>query len=56
MMMMLFLIGPVRPGLGAVPLQWGQHDGVQAAQHRQSSGGIGGGEVGHGATPSSLQI
>ncbi len=47
--------GPVRPWSGAVPLQWGQHDGVQAAQHRQPSGGLGGGAVGHGATAGSLQ-
>lgn len=47
--------GPFRSWPGAVPLQWGQHDRVQAAQHRQLAGGIGGGEVGHGAAPGSLQ-
>lgn len=52
---MLHPAGPVLPGLGAVPLQRRQHDGVQTAQHRQSAGGLGGREVGHGATAGSLQ-
>lgn len=51
----LFSTGPVLSRPGTVPLQRGEHDRVQAAQHRQSSGGLGGGEVGHGATAGAHQ-
>lgn len=53
----LYLLAPfagfVRTGLGAVPLQRGQHDRFQAAEHRQPVGSLYNGQVGHGKTAGS---
>lgn len=46
----LFPAGPLCPGPGAVPLQWCQHDRLQAPQHRQPQGSRCGGQVVHGAS------
>lgn len=45
-----FSTGFVCLGLGAVPLQRGQHDGLPAAERWWSRGGLHDGQVGHGKT------